>query len=89
MADRTCPACATNDDHPRHIAVTESGSQAAYHIDCHAARGCPVCIIANEGAEDLRGDDRRSHLNANGEEIRTAIEALPEQEHNQVFGKVV
>ena len=90
MTDRTCPGCAISDDHPRHIAVTESGAQAAWHTDCHAAKGCPACTIARENAPAGQvGEEHRAHLRENGDVIAAAIEALPPEVHNQVFGKAV
>ncbi|UKD55168.1 hypothetical protein L3Q65_46200 [Amycolatopsis sp. FU40] len=88
MVDRTCPGCAINDDHPRHQAVTEAGDIAAWHTDCHAAKGCPECTIARQGAENLTGDEYREHLVANGAAINAAIQELPENVRNEVFGKV-
>ncbi|WP_409186505.1 hypothetical protein F9C11_20640 [Amycolatopsis sp. VS8301801F10] len=87
MVDRTCPGCAIHDDHPRHQAVTKAGDIAAWHTDCHALAGCPVCAIARDGAETLTGDEYREHLVANGEAINAAVQALPENVLNQVFGK--
>lgn len=84
-----CPGCAIADDHPRHQAVTGSGAVALWHTDCHASYGCPVCTIARDGAEELRGQEYREHLLENGDTIQAAIEALDPTVHNQVFERTV
>lgn len=81
-----CPGCGMNDDHPRHILVLEDGTQVAWHSDCHASKGCPICVIQRDGAEGLTGQEYRDHLTANADEHAAAVDALPQDVHDTVFG---
>lgn len=75
-----------NDDHPRHVLVMEDGTQRAWHHDCHAAKGCELCIITNTGAEALIGDEFRQHLLDDAVEIAAAAEALTDDQKATAFG---
>jgi hypothetical protein len=86
MADRTCPGCGMNDDHPRHILVTEDGTQRAWHTDCHQLRGCEICDIKREDAGGLIGDEYRGHLLANKDNIRTAVDNLTQDQLETAHG---
>lgn len=63
---RGCDGCGQTDDHPRH--VVSGGSPdgtlvvTARHMDCCASEGCTVCAAQLAGAEHLRGDELRAHL---------------------------
>lgn len=81
-----CPGCGMNDDHPRHTLVLENGTQASWHTDCHAPRGCPICLIKRDGAEGLTGQEYREFLAENAAEIEARKDALPQDVHDTVFG---
>lgn len=81
-----CPGCGMNDNHPRHTLVLEDGAQVSWHSDCHAVKGCPICVIQRDGAEGLTGQDYRDHLEANAAEHAAAVEALTQEVHDTVFG---
>jgi hypothetical protein len=81
-----CPGCAMDDDHPRHTLVMEDGATRSWHTDCHAPKGCPICVIMRDGAEGLTGQEYREHLAENAAEIEAAKDALPQDVHDTVFG---
>ncbi|MGW4487839.1 hypothetical protein ACWEOE_28825 [Amycolatopsis sp. NPDC004368] len=84
--DRTCPGCAMNDDHPRHQLVLGEGGQVAWHMDCHALKGCEQCQVARDGAGDLTGDDFRTFLEEHAEEIAAAVDAFTDEQKATAFG---
>lgn len=86
MADRTCPGCGINDNHPRHILVGEEGNQWCWHTDCHAAKGCPICAIKREGAEGVIGDEYRQHLLDNADELAARISELSQEQLDAAHG---
>lgn len=57
-----CLGCEQTDDHPKHVVALRDGSDAPWHMDCHAKVGCESCqrMTANQG--DARGDEFRTIL---------------------------
>lgn len=86
MADRTCPGCGMNDNHPRHILVAEDGTQHWWHTDCHQAKGCEICAVKRDGADGLTGDQYREHLLTNGDSIAAAVSGLPQEKLETAHG---
>jgi hypothetical protein len=82
MADRTCPGCGMNDNHPRHILVAEDGNQRAWHKDCHRGKSCEVCntelaVLESAGHDPgIIGDELRHALLANADEVAAAVNGL-------------
>ena len=66
------PGVPVYDDHPRHvIAVGAAGeTEALYHMDCCAARGCEVCKLQTSRAYELAGEG------AIGNDLRAALVEL-------------
>lgn len=66
---RDCKACGQADTDPRcHVgswSPVPVASLPIFHMQCHARRGCPLCIERLTGAEGLTGADLRAHLAAN------------------------
>lgn len=56
---RACLGCEQPDDHPKHVLALVDGSEVAWHMDCHATSGCPVCAEAIREKGDARGDEFR------------------------------
>lgn len=65
---RGCAECGRNDEHPRHVEGTVNrgvvGPPTPRHIDCCAARGCPLCIATVADAGGKTGQDLIDHLAA-------------------------
>lgn len=76
MIQRTCVGCLQTDDHPKHL-VAAGDTIVAFHMDCHAASeaGCESCSAQKDGAENLRGDEFRSHIVGLGEEFHQDLSA--------------
>ena len=75
---RPCHGCGQTDDHPRHHHVerTPFGDvDRILHLDCCASLGCPGCKAQIEGAEGLRGDELRQHIQGLGHEFHAALQA--------------
>lgn len=62
--NRNCIGCGQVDDHPRHVIVLGDGSDAPWHMDCHARSepGCEVCASQISGANGATGDALRQYL---------------------------
>lgn len=86
MADRTCPGCGMNDNHPRHGLVDADGAQHWWHTDCHAAKGCEICVIKRDGAEGLTGDEYRQHLLDNAAGLAAAVAGLSQGQLETAHG---
>lgn len=87
MADRTCPGCGMNDDHPRHILVDGEGNQRAWHKDCHKLKGCEVCTLElQDVAPGTIGDELREHLVANAEVIAAGASELTTEQLETAHG---
>lgn len=60
---RTCIGCAQTDDHPRHVIELGTGDIVTFHMDCHViAAGCEICEAQIEGADGVKGQELREHL---------------------------
>lgn len=59
---RACLACEQVDDHPKHVVSLRDGSDAAFHMDCHALMDCAVCKQQTTNQGDARGDEFRAIL---------------------------
>lgn len=94
MADRTCPGCGMNDDHPRHILVADDGNQRAWHKDCHRAKGCAICAVELGVLHDAGmpsgtiGDELRDHLLAEGAAIASSVDGLSQAQLETAHGTV-
>lgn len=87
MADRgPCPGCAQNDNHPRHTLVVPGANPVAWHMDCHALKGCEQCLVARDGAGDVIGDEFRQHLEDRAEQIMEAVNAFTDEQKATAFG---
>lgn len=60
---RICVGCRRYDDAPRDVL----SRQGPWHMDCHAAQGCPTCTETLAATSGLRDDDLRSWLTAQRE----------------------
>ena len=94
MADRTCPGCGMNDNHPRHGLIGEDGTQHWWHKDCHRAKGCESCnvelAVVEEAGHDpgIIGDELREALLANQDEIAAAVADLTQEQLETAHGTV-
>lgn len=59
---RPCLGCETSDDHPKHVVALRDGSDASWHMDCHALVGCEVCREQTRNQGATRGDEFRAIL---------------------------
>lgn len=62
MVLRICTVCGQEDGHPRDVRDLGGGQSSIAHLQCCAEQGCDSCAEQLRGAEDLRGDDLRAHL---------------------------
>lgn len=60
---RTCSKCGQTDDAPRDVLNVPPGAEPVnFHMDCHAALGCPTCISRVNGANGAKNDELRTYL---------------------------
>lgn len=87
MADRTCPGCGMNDNHPRHVLVAEDGNQRAWHKDCHRDKGCEICAVElQDVTPGTIGDELREHLVSNAEAIAADVAELSQEQLETAHG---
>jgi hypothetical protein len=59
---RACLGCEQSDDHPKHVMALRDGSDAPWHMDCHAKTGCESCRAQTANQGDARGEAFRAIL---------------------------
>jgi len=89
-----CPGCGMDDNHPRHQIVDSEGHVRAWHRDCHRPKGCEVCAtelaVVEEAGYDpgTIGDELRTALIENADEIAAAVGALTQEQLETAHGTV-
>lgn len=55
---RGCSGCDGLDDAPRHVmGAMNKGQSSQWHWECHAARGCTLCVEQLEAANGRTGTE--------------------------------